>query len=463
MRVVQSETQAAKCRRQVSRVKLALRGLIGRERPGQSHLLGVIHHVLQRKQSGDVGLGLFDRAIQLFQLLARIRVFALHLDLVRPQPVHEFMRQDVGEERVEIHVDHGVFRQHAAGDRQQHAVKLRLLHVLEHDALAPLLLHHPIVIRQIVGGGLHAMRTVTGTQDLVHHADRRRRAQLRVAVLGINRQIVFNQLQVLRERGKFPRLLIVPQVDVSLKRRLISKHFIVVRFVRTDRDVERRVQIHPRHITFKVIVGKKRIRPRAEELLQRWIVRESRRLAQQVRGLGQVVFVLFAVRNELERICPAALPNDGEESLGLFLSRIRQRRYPALESRLVHVLGIEVRAQRLSRRNQRHEGLELIDIRPRPLVEPEIVQPRLAQSRLIFLQPGVERQVAAPILLHENRIHDSAGLNQLHQRLPVSVRELGGIHAERGRSKPARHSLKLRKTGAHVGLLCVCWHRGKSE
>ena len=90
-------------------------------------------------------------------------------------------------------------RQHASGDRYQNALELRLLNVLQHDALATLFVDHALVVRQIEGGGADAVRAVARRVDLVHHADRRRRAQLRIAVLRIDRQVVLDLLQVRRE------------------------------------------------------------------------------------------------------------------------------------------------------------------------------------------------------------------------------------------------------------------------
>src|SRR6202040_1532010 len=108
--------------------------------------------------------------------------------------------------------------------------------------------------------------------------------------------------------------------------------------------------------------------------------------------------------------------DDGEESLGPLLLRFRQVRYPGLEFRLGHVLRIEICSLGLLRRDARKKGLEVIQERPWTLVDPEILQPRFAQRRLVLLQPGVESQITAPILDHEDVVHDAARFNQLDQR-----------------------------------------------
>ena len=106
---------------------------------GQSHRLRVIDHVLQGEESGGIGLGFLDRAVQFLQLLARRGRLAVQGDLVRAQAVAQLVGQDVGEEGVEVDVGLLVGDEHALGDRHQDLLKLGLLHVLQHDALAALL------------------------------------------------------------------------------------------------------------------------------------------------------------------------------------------------------------------------------------------------------------------------------------------------------------------------------------
>ena len=79
--------------------------------------------------------------------------------------------------------------------------ELGFLHVLEHYPLAAFLRHHAIIVRQVVGRGLHAVIAIARVEDFVDHANRRCRAQLRVAILRFDREIVLDLLQV---PGKCP-------------------------------------------------------------------------------------------------------------------------------------------------------------------------------------------------------------------------------------------------------------------
>ena len=77
----------------------------------------MIEQVLQHEQAGDVGLGLFDGAVQFLQFLARRGGAAGHLDLVRADAVAQLVRQDVREEGIEAEILLRCRRQHARGDR----------------------------------------------------------------------------------------------------------------------------------------------------------------------------------------------------------------------------------------------------------------------------------------------------------------------------------------------------------
>ena len=89
----------------------------------------------------------------------------------------------------------------------------------------------------------------------------------------------------------------------------------------------------------------------------------------------------------------------------------------------------------------------IVDLGPRRLVQPEIIQPGFAQGSSISPQLGVERVIAAPHLREENIVQHARGLNQLRQRPSVARRKLGHIHAQIGRLEARDHLLKLRKIG----------------
>ena len=329
----------------------------------------------------------------------------MNLNLMRPQPVHQLMRQDVGKERLEADIDHRRLGQRPPRDGQEHASELRLLHILQHDSLAALLLDHAVVVGQIVGRGLHAVSAIPRTDDLVHNSNRRSRTQLGVPVLRIDGQIVFDLLQMLGENRELGRLLIIAQVYVRFESRLVAEQFVIVSFVRTNRDIQRRIEVHPRHVAFVIVVGKKSVRSQVQEFLERRVVGQPRRFSKQVRRPGEVISILLAIGNGEETVGRHTIlsPADySKEALGLFLLLWRQLRHPSLESILGHALGIEIRSQRLARRHSRQKSSVIVKVGPRRLVEPEIVEARLAQRRSVFLQTGIERQVSVPHLLHED-------------------------------------------------------------
>ena len=88
MRLVQSKAKAAKHGSHVSGIELSLRRFIRRQHLGQFHLRCVVHHVLEREQAGNIGLGFFECAVDLFQFIPHGRIPAVRFDLMRAQPVH---------------------------------------------------------------------------------------------------------------------------------------------------------------------------------------------------------------------------------------------------------------------------------------------------------------------------------------------------------------------------------------
>src|SRR5205823_3712356 len=117
---------------------------------------------------------------------------------------------------------------------------------------------------------------------------------------------------------------------------------------------------------------------------------------------------------------------------------------------------IEVRARRLSGGSTGQKSLVLVDLRPRALVDPEIMQPRLAQRRFVLLELLVERQIAAPELLHEDVVHNACSLDQLDQRFSVSFGKACSVHLEWCRRKAGSHApqfVKTRSLGRGGGFL----------
>ena len=116
-------------------------------------ILGVVHHVLQCPQAGSVGLGFLDRTVKVLELLARRCLPAVDGDLLRAQAVHQFVRQDVGEEGLEADIGPLLAGEHAQGNGDEHGAELGFLHVFQHDALRAFLRDDALVVGEIVGGG----------------------------------------------------------------------------------------------------------------------------------------------------------------------------------------------------------------------------------------------------------------------------------------------------------------------
>ena len=202
------------------------------------------------------------------------------------------------------------------------AGELGLLNVLQHDARAALLGNHALVVGQIEGRGAHAVRAIARSVDFVHHADGRRRAQLRIAVLRVDRQVVLHFLQVRRDGLELVGLRFVADGDVGFEAGLVAEQLVVVGLVGADGDVERRVQIHPGDVAGVVVVGEEGIGAQGQEFLQRRVVGERGGFAQEAGRLLQIGGVRLVVGDEGQLLVGIA-PDDGEEADGLFALRGR--------------------------------------------------------------------------------------------------------------------------------------------
>src|SRR5438034_11778978 len=120
--------------------------------------------------------------------------------------MHQLVRKNVSEERSESQISLLRRRKHYARDWNQSLIELRILHVLQHDSLRALFLNHALVIRQIERSGLHTTVSFARAKNFVHDANRRRRAKFRIAILRVERQMVFEFLQVLTELFELCRL-----------------------------------------------------------------------------------------------------------------------------------------------------------------------------------------------------------------------------------------------------------------
>ena len=190
VRLGDTEADRSKGRREERGVQRLL------QRLGQHAL---VDHVLDGEQPRDVGLGLFERAVGVLQLLPDRRLRATDRDVVRPEPVHQLVDENVREERFE--------RQVAliAGGRTTFEIGRSVFAnfasctFFSITRLVPFSRTTRSSFGQVERRGLNAAVAVARGVDLVDHDDRRQRAQLRVALLRIDRQVVLDVLQLAGE------------------------------------------------------------------------------------------------------------------------------------------------------------------------------------------------------------------------------------------------------------------------
>ena len=213
-----------------------------------------VDHVLDGEQPRDVGLGLFERAVGVLQLLPDGRLLAAHRDVVGPEAMHQLVDENVREERFERQIPLIAGAKDHLGNRLERLRELRVLDVLEHDALGSLFVHDALVVGQVERRGLNRAVAVARRIDLIDHHDRRQRAQLRVALLRIDRQVVLDVLQLSRESLQLRGLGLVEQGDVRLESGLVVEELVLVHLIRPDGRLNRAVQLHPRDVAVVVVV-----------------------------------------------------------------------------------------------------------------------------------------------------------------------------------------------------------------
>src|SRR5215471_17070692 len=169
-------------------------------------------------------------------------------------------------------------------------------------------------------------------------------------------------------------LFVVAKVDISLKRGFIAEDFIVVSLIWPISDVERGIQVHPRHVTFKIVIGGKGVGACVEKFFQAGVVGKGGSVPQQLRRASKIAAVLRAIGNKLELML-CITPDYVEESFSQVLRLRIKGLDPALKFFLGHVWRIEVCCCRFSLWDAREESLVLINLRPWALVDPEVMQP----------------------------------------------------------------------------------------
>ena len=139
--------------------------------------------------------------------------------------------------------------------------------------------------------------SVAGREQDVDDVSGASAAELRVAVLRIDRQHVLDALQLAAEPRQLLGLGVVAQRDERLERRLVVEELVFVDLVRSDGRVDVALELHPGDVAVVVVVRQEGLRALIEKRFQRRLRRQLGRLAQQCRRLRQLVLVLDAVGN----------------------------------------------------------------------------------------------------------------------------------------------------------------------
>src|SRR5262249_17516658 len=108
-----------------------------------------------------------------------------------------------------------------------------------------------------------------------------------------------------------------------------------------------------------------------------------------------------------------------------------------------HILGIEICSWRLPFGDAGKKGSVFVDLRPRALVDPEVMQASLAQRRFVLLKLPVKFQISRPQLLEENVVDYASGFNQLDQCFLISGGELAGVNFQARGRKSSSHLLEF--------------------
>ncbi len=199
--------------------------------------------------------------------------------------------------------------------------------------------------------------------------------------------------------------------DERLEGRLETEQAVLVGLVRTDRDLDRAVEIHPQHVRAIGIVRQQRLGARLEEETQAGVVRERGRLAQQSGAPLQRLAEELPVRNGDQLTRPVA----AHHALQAVQARLARLDAPLLRGGQIE--RIEVGAGRM--RPAAQERLAIHPAIPRTGVQPEVVAQRPRQRSVQQVRARFDRAATGTGLLVEQIVHDARGGDQLVQRPPA--------------------------------------------
>ena len=225
------------------------------------------------------------------------------------------------------------------------------------------------------------MIAVAGGEDFVDDADGGLGSDLRIAIGGIDGEVVFDPLQVGAEGFQLVGFGVVPEVDVGFEGGFIAEDFVVVGFVGTDSDVDGSVEIHPGEIAGVVVVRQKRRRAKLEETLEGLVGSEGGGLAKERGCFHEIGMIGLAVSDGCETAVFAA--NDAEEAGGERLLCGGKGFEPGFEFNLRHVFGIEVGARRFDGGDAGKEGGVGVEIGPGSFIQPEVTETGFAERGVV--------------------------------------------------------------------------------
>ena len=278
-------------------------------------------------------------------------------DGVRTEAVHQLVGQDVREERLERDV--GLLRR-GRGQRPRSASGSSSNFASCTFFSMTRLLPFSAVTRSSLGRLKAAVCTPARASPpmttSIHDPDRRHGAELRVPVGGSIGRLFSISCRWAENSASLCGLLVVPQGDEGLERRLIIEELVHVDLVRTDGRLDRAVEVHPGDVALVVVVATG-TRPRAvcRNRFGAGVVGQRGRLAQQRRLLGRAGRAYSrAVRDGVERRCPASAADRREEPCCPLAVRLPAAWRPSVSnSSLRHVFRIVVRHRRACRRAPR--------------------------------------------------------------------------------------------------------------
>ena len=129
---------------------------------------------------------------------------------------------------------------------------------------------------------------------------------------------------------------------------------------------------------------------------------------------------------------------------------VRSASGSAVHPRLDLVLGGAGRVEVGRLRLRRHAGDErrlVVEPVPRPLVDEEGVEPRLAERRAVGEQLEEQRLVAGPDLAEVERVEDARRLDHLRERAALALRQRAHVRADVDRHEARGHGPQPRLVG----------------